>query len=60
MAIIKYEIQFYNQQIAIKQLGKLLYGVKKLDGVKGDAILKKTKHDLRYIKTEKAIRKTFH
>ena len=57
MAIIKYEIQFYNQQIAIKQLGKLLYGVKKL---KGDAILKKTKHDLRYIKTEKAIRKTFH
>lgn len=43
MAIIKYEIQFYNQQIAIKQLGKLLYGVKKLDGVKGDAILKKNK-----------------
>lgn len=35
-------------------MGKLLYGVKKLDSVKGDAIFKKTKHDLRYIKTEKA------
>ena len=60
MAIIKYGIHFYNQQIAVKQLGKLLYGVKKLDSAKGDAILKKIKHDLRYIKTEKAIRKTFH
>ena len=60
MDIIKYEIHFYNQQITVKQLGKLLYGVKKLDSAKGDAILKKTKHDLRYIKTEKAIRKTFH
>ena len=60
MDIIKYEIHFYNQQITVKQLGKLLYGVKKLDSAKGDAILKKIKHDLRYIKTEKAIRKTFH
>ena len=60
MAIIKYGIHFYNQQITVKQLGKLLYGVKKLDSAKGDAILKKIKHDLRYIKTEKAIRKTFH
>ena len=60
MAIIKYGIHFYNQQIAVKQLSKLLYGVKKLDSAKGDAILKKIKHDLRYIKTEKAIRKTFH
>ena len=60
MAIIKYGIHFYNQQIAVKQLGKLLYDVKKLDSAKGDAILKKIKHDLRYIKTEKAIRKTFH
>ena len=60
MDIIKYEIHFYNQQITVKQLGKLLYGVKKLYSTKGDAILKKIKHDLRYIKTEKAIRKTFH
>ena len=60
MAIIKYGIHFYNQQMAVKQLDKLLYGVKKLDSAKGDAILKKIKHDLRYIKTEKAIRKTFH
>ena len=60
MAIIKYRIHFYNQQIALKQLGKLLYMVKKLDSAGGDAILKKMKHDLRYTKTEKAIRKTFH
>ena len=33
---------------------------KKLDSAEGDAILKKMKHDLRYTKTEKAIRKTFH
>ena len=43
MAIIKYGIHFYNQQIAVKQLGKLLYRVKKLDIEKGDAIFEGNK-----------------